>query len=171
VPSGAIRYALRYDLFLAEALVLICSESQANNRLYAKRSLIGSRAVQLVEEFFKTDEFANDPTHIVWYAKWAVRKDGPAIFRVPTPEDCKVHPKSPQYIVRCNTASILILLFIICVQAPVDIFESTFVIQTFAPFVKGCRDSCEDYGYLVGALALSAAAVSGARSLDIKRLI
>ena len=47
-----------------------------------------------------------------------------------------------------------------CAQPPVDIFESDFIIEVFSPFVKGCKDSCVDYGYLIGALALSAAGVS-----------
>ena len=94
---------------------------------------------------------------------WAVTKDGPALWQVPTPRDYKNSNKS-QYIVclivfniqACRDLLILILHF----QSPIDIFESDFIIQTFAPFVRGCKGSCEDYGYLVGALALSATGVS-----------
>lgn len=56
-------------------------------------------------------------------------------------------------------------------QRPVDIFESDFIIQTFAPFVRGCKDSCEDYGYLLGALALSATGVCDTIDIDVDRLI
>lgn len=141
--------------------------------MYAKRSSFGSRAVHAVEEFFKRDKFVNAPTRIARYAQWAVRGDGPALWRVPTPRDCECDPKSDRYIVRCyalTTARTTDLENYICVcwhcQDPIDVFESEFIVKTFAPFVKACKGSCADYGHLVGALAMSAAAVSGASNHD-----
>jgi hypothetical protein len=130
-----------------------------NNRLYSKRSFFGSRAIQVVEDFFRTEKYVNNPKSIAQYAKWAVTKGGPALWRVPTPRGAK---HNSEYIVGFlifDNAHIRSLAFSTS-QGPVDIFESEFIIQTFAPFVKGCKGSCEDYGYLVGALALSATGVS-----------
>jgi hypothetical protein len=39
--------------------------------------------------------------------------------------------------------------------------------QVFFPFVKGCKDSCANYGYVIGALALSAAGVSKTVTADL----
>ena len=60
------------------------------------------------------------------------------------------------YVFQCFPLSII---HVYPTQRPVDIFESDFIIAVFAPFVKWCKDSSVDYGYLVGALALSAAGV------------
>ena len=171
--SGVTRFAPRYIspcLFLQP--ILIFSNFQVNSRLYSKRSYFGSRAVQVVEQFFKGDEFVNKPTRIAQYANWAVKNNGLALWRVPTPENCRHGPQSSKYIVRLATLTAFDDAHIrtSCTQAPVDIFESNFIIQVFAPFVKGCKESCVDYGYLIGALALSAAAVSGTTVLDVNRL-
>jgi hypothetical protein len=95
-----IRYALRYNLSTVfRNYILIRSEFQVNSRLYAKRSSIGSRAVQVVEDFFKGGKF-DAPSDIMQYAKWAVRGGGPALWRVPTPWNGK-HDSESQSTVRC----------------------------------------------------------------------
>jgi hypothetical protein len=92
------------------------------------------------------------------FAKWVVRNDGPALWQVLTPKDCTHGQKSAQYIV-------CLIVFDFSPTntfhtAPINIFDSKFIIQTFVPFVKGCKGSCKDYGYLLGALALLATGVS-----------
>jgi hypothetical protein len=103
-----MRYGTTF-LFSIINYILICSEFQVNSRLYAKRSLIGSRAVQVVEEFFKAERFAKDPSRIAQYAQWALRHNGPALWRVPTPQDCNYDPKSDHYIVRYIHLAILLI--------------------------------------------------------------
>jgi hypothetical protein len=79
-----------------------CLKSQVNNRLYAKRSSIGSRAVQVIEDFFRGDAFGKNSACIAQYAQWAVTKHGPALWRIPTPQNCRVDSTSDEYIVRCH---------------------------------------------------------------------
>ena len=100
--NGVTAFAPRYGFLSFSQPILILFLIlfiQVNSRLYSKRSFFGSRSIQVVENFFKGDEFINNPSRIAAYAKWAVRNNGPALWRVPTPENCRHGPDSPQYTV------------------------------------------------------------------------
>jgi hypothetical protein len=45
-------------------------------------------------------------------------------------------------------------------QAPKDLFESQFVIELLAPFLKWCKDSRINHGNPNGAVAMAATGVS-----------
>ncbi|KAH7917934.1 hypothetical protein BV22DRAFT_1025475 [Leucogyrophana mollusca] len=111
--------------------------------LVKKRSFIGRQAVAMLEGFFSGPKFANNPTAIAAYAKWATRFDGPALWRLPSPREC-TDPNAPDY------------------QGPVDFFESEFIIKIFGIFLKATKGSMGEFGDPVGALAMSAAAVERA---------
>ena len=109
-PNGVTRFAPRYNfhhLFCNPFLFFL--NFQVNSRLYSKRSFFGSRAIQVVEHFFKGNEFIDKPSRIAQYAKWAVRNNGPALWRVPTPENCRHGPESDQYIVRLQVSTLQFL--------------------------------------------------------------
>ncbi|KII88932.1 hypothetical protein PLICRDRAFT_159882 [Plicaturopsis crispa FD-325 SS-3] len=120
----------------------ICAQAVA--RTSEKRSLIGSRAIEVVSAHFERPEYANNPKAIAEYAQYATREDGPAIYRTPTPIDCVAEPGSDDYV------------------EPDGLFESHFIIETLKPFFKLTKASRGDYGYMNGALAMAAAAVERA---------
>ena len=79
---------------------------QAIDRLNELRSKFGSRAIKAVDKWFTTPNtpYYQNPTEIARYARWAVRKDGPAIFAMPTPEDCTVPKEHPKYVVSLDSS-------------------------------------------------------------------
>jgi hypothetical protein len=79
-------------------IYILIYKFKVNSRLYSKRAFFGSRAVQVVEDFFKTDRFVNNPEGIAQYAKWAVTRNGPALWRVPTPRGRK-HKDEVRFVV------------------------------------------------------------------------
>jgi len=78
---------------------------------------------------------------------------------VPTPIDCVVLSDSPDYIVSGQFYPPHILEVTIH-QAPKDLFESQFVIDLLAPFLKWCKGSRIDHGKPNGAVAMAATGVS-----------
>ncbi|KAH7904192.1 hypothetical protein BJ138DRAFT_1107036 [Hygrophoropsis aurantiaca] len=88
-------------------------------------------------------KYANNPTAIASYAKWATRFDGPALWRVPSPREC-TDPTVFDY------------------EGPIGFFESKFIIKIFGLFLKATKGSKGDFGDPSGALAMSASAVERA---------
>jgi len=78
---------------------------------------------------------------------------------VPTPIDCVVPSESPDYIVSGQYCLLCILRVTFC-KAPKDLFESQFVIELLAPFLKWCNGSRVDHGKPNGAVAMAATGVS-----------
>ncbi|KIM80299.1 hypothetical protein PILCRDRAFT_49899, partial [Piloderma croceum F 1598] len=118
--------------------------SMARDRINEKRTYFGRQSIKIVTAFFATEPYANKPKVIAKYAKWATRKDGPGVWRVPTPIDCVVPSESPDYI------------------APKDLFESQFVIELLAPFLKWCKGSHVKPN---GAVAMAATGIERAFSM------
>jgi hypothetical protein len=52
-----------------------------------------------VTEFFNGSAYANKPKAIAKYSKWAIRGNGPALFRKPTPLECVVAKGERGYVV------------------------------------------------------------------------
>lgn len=50
-----------------------------------KRHLIGVMTLKVVDVFFASADYADKPQKIARYAKWAIKKNGPAWYEVPTP--------------------------------------------------------------------------------------
>ncbi|KAJ7448740.1 hypothetical protein FB451DRAFT_1567161 [Mycena latifolia] len=74
----------------------ICS--RANSRVRERRSLIAQTALEAVDDFFQTSQFRDQPIATRAYARYAGRVDGPGFWKVPTPENCTLHPQAPGYI-------------------------------------------------------------------------
>ena len=56
------------------------------NRCAEKRSIFGSRAIAVVDEFFLQAPYAGYPKRIARFANWAVELHGPALWASPSPE-------------------------------------------------------------------------------------
>ncbi|KAF8149985.1 hypothetical protein B0H34DRAFT_731990 [Crassisporium funariophilum] len=112
----------------------------AYQRLSEKRSQFGADAITHVKTFFKQGSMANNPAAIAAYAKWALTPDGPALYKVPTPQD-SAKKGEPNYIM------------------PVDIFESKFFVELLTPILKSNRRSVGDFGHPVGAISMASAAI------------
>ncbi|KAF7334106.1 hypothetical protein MVEN_02316400 [Mycena venus] len=126
---------------------------QTVSRIRERRSLVGTVALRVVEEFFGADEYKDKPIAIRQYARYAVRPDGPGFWRIPTPENIPSNPKHPNYI------------------KGVDYLESPFIIKTATAFLKNQKyiipeagpDGKFDFsGLPSGLFALSAAGVERA---------
>ncbi|KAF8191846.1 hypothetical protein K438DRAFT_871579 [Mycena galopus ATCC 62051] len=87
-------------------------------RVRERRSLIIQTCTQVVDAFFATKEYLGNPTAIRDYAKYALRVDGPATWKTPTPESCPRNPEAPGYI------------------KPADYMESPMMIQIASSFLK-----------------------------------
>jgi hypothetical protein len=46
--------------------------------------------LDVMESFFTQSKFSNNPTEIKTYVCWAIRGDGPAYYKLPTPQNCKL---------------------------------------------------------------------------------
>ncbi|KAJ6526084.1 hypothetical protein B0H19DRAFT_1275936 [Mycena capillaripes] len=116
--------------------------NKARDRLYERCSMVISLATQAVSKYFNRDEFtkAKDPAAaIANYAVYALQPDGPMLYLVPAPMNTK--KGQPRY------------------TAPEGFCESDFFIDAFSPFVKKTVGSKKDYGYLFGAVGMTAAAL------------
>ncbi|KAF8140744.1 hypothetical protein K438DRAFT_2030436 [Mycena galopus ATCC 62051] len=87
-------------------------------RVRERRSLIIQTCTQVVDAFFATKKYLGNPTAIRDYAKYALRVDGPATWKTPTPESCPRNPEAPGYI------------------KPADYMESPMMIQIASSFLK-----------------------------------
>ncbi|KAF7359960.1 hypothetical protein MVEN_00722900 [Mycena venus] len=81
---------------------VICS--RAVSRIGERRSAIARATKEFAENNFKAAKYFRDSDNsprtdrISRDAKYAVRKDGPAFYKNPTPEDCRLDPKNAAYI-------------------------------------------------------------------------
>ena len=52
---------------------------QAKDCINEKRMFFGCQAIKVVATFFNGKQFVNNRGHIVAYARWAIRTDGPGV--------------------------------------------------------------------------------------------
>ncbi|KAI0245023.1 hypothetical protein BJV78DRAFT_1097838, partial [Lactifluus subvellereus] len=111
------------------------------DRLVEKQSDFGTRALHIVERVFKQTEFKDNLSAISMYAKWATGRDGPALWRVPSPQ--RVSHRDYDYV------------------APKDLFESQYMIDILTCLIKRPIEGSQlvEYGHPKGAVALAAAGV------------
>ncbi|KAL0945347.1 hypothetical protein HGRIS_000845 [Hohenbuehelia grisea] len=121
----------------------ICN--RAYDRLCEKRGHFASTALGIVKKFFK-DTMSNDEDRVAVYAQWALRTDGPAMYKTPTPMDSAAEGEE-DYI------------------EPQGAYESQFIIDTLASLLKPIKKSNDNFGYPKSAVALAAAGVELAFSL------
>ncbi|KAJ7724782.1 hypothetical protein B0H16DRAFT_1698552 [Mycena metata] len=129
---------IQYMLVYGDAV-----HSKIRSLLYGRRAMFPIQALLVVKRHFDGDEFikAEDPVSaIADYVAYALRSDGPMLYRTPAPKDI-VNPKQVGY------------------TAPQDYCESPFLIDVLKPFVKKIAGSKYDYGFLHGAVGLAAAAL------------
>ncbi|KAJ7041314.1 hypothetical protein C8F04DRAFT_1230402 [Mycena alexandri] len=74
----------------------ICSRLVA--RVRERRSLIVQAGVDVVDTFFQAKDYIGNPVAIREYARYAIRVDGPAIWKEPTPRSSPRNPEAPGYI-------------------------------------------------------------------------
>ncbi|KAJ7874189.1 hypothetical protein B0H14DRAFT_3437869 [Mycena olivaceomarginata] len=120
-----------------------------------RRSRTVQTAVDVVDAFYKSKDYIDQPAAIRAHARYALRVDDPAFFKNPTPENCPRNIKDPGYI------------------KPKGYLESDLMIQTVSPFLKNeefiipeaLTDGTYDFsGMPAGLFSLTAAgAVSGYR--------
>lgn len=80
--------------------ILLTTFSQGVSRVRERRSLVIQTCLNVIDAFFKTEEYLGKPAAISKYAKYALRVDGPAFWKIPTPESSPRDPKAPGYTVR-----------------------------------------------------------------------
>ena len=95
--NSKVYLTVQFPLYCCMALTNYVFQLQAYDRLTKKRSDFGTRAVHIAEQFFKQPEFKDDPRAVSKYAIWATRRDGPAFWRVPSPQG--LAPNDPNYTV------------------------------------------------------------------------
>ncbi|KAJ7850152.1 hypothetical protein B0H14DRAFT_3452072 [Mycena olivaceomarginata] len=95
----------------------ICS--RLNDRIRKRRSKIVQSGVDVVDALYKTEKYIGQPAVIRAHASWASRVDGPALYKIPTPEACPRDRTAQGYIVQTKR-----------------ILESALMIQAVSPFLK-----------------------------------
>ncbi|GLB38139.1 hypothetical protein LshimejAT787_0500040 [Lyophyllum shimeji] len=88
----------------------------AYERACEMRSKFGRSAMKNIKDFFDGPEYKDKPEAISRYVQWAVRKDGPMLWRVPGPQELPKDP-GPEH-------------------KPVDIFQSPFIINIVTPTLR-----------------------------------
>ncbi|KIJ63555.1 hypothetical protein HYDPIDRAFT_40966 [Hydnomerulius pinastri MD-312] len=114
----------------------------AYNRIGDRLSQFGRSAIKNVQSFFDKPPYSNDSRAIAQYAKYATQKDGPAVYRFPSPRG--TYEGDPGY------------------QLPSGMFESQFIIDILAHYLNSTKGTTADYGPPIGALAVITAAVERA---------
>ncbi|KAJ6472267.1 hypothetical protein DFH09DRAFT_1475955 [Mycena vulgaris] len=117
---------------------------RARDRLNNGRSWFGTQALLVVTNFFNGQQFselaaADAKIKIKNYVEDALRPMGPMLWSVPETEFFNVDEEG--------------------YQGPKGFGESDFIIAVFSPFLRKIANSAKDYGFLVGALGLCAAAL------------
>ncbi|KAH9011665.1 hypothetical protein EDB84DRAFT_1647130 [Lactarius hengduanensis] len=136
------------DLIFPDHSYFVTVESKlyvnAYDRLVEKRSEFGVRALQVVDKLFKQVEYTNNVRAVSEYAIWATKRDGPALWGVPSPQG--VSSRDEDY-----------------VKAK-DLFESQYMIDVLTSLVKKPMENSLllEYGHPKGAVALAAAGVERA---------
>jgi hypothetical protein len=74
--------------------------NQLNDRIRERRSKIVQSGVDVVDALYKTENYIGQPAVIRAHASWASRVDGPALYKIPTPEACPRDRTAQGYIVR-----------------------------------------------------------------------
>ena len=69
----------------------------------SRKSLLASGILDSIKKFFERAEFDGRPDKIREYVLWALRPGGPAYYGIPMPQECRVKPNDPNYIVRSAT--------------------------------------------------------------------
>ncbi|KAJ8080891.1 hypothetical protein PM082_017726 [Marasmius tenuissimus] len=117
------------------------------NRLFPsisyKVSLVNEPILEL-SYFNNNDNYQDQPDSIQKYCQWALRDDGPALYRKPTPSSTVVKPGDEGY------------------QYPDGLFESDFIVETMKKVAMLVKFSKVDFGNPVGGVAMVAAAVERA---------
>ncbi|KIJ62153.1 hypothetical protein HYDPIDRAFT_30702 [Hydnomerulius pinastri MD-312] len=121
----------------------------AYDRLNEKKSFFSSEAVRVVEAFFRQSQFADNPVAIADYARYAMRDNGPVMWRVPTPKDCTGKAGEPGYV------------------SPQDPFETDLIIKVFSKFLAMTKGSCGDFGHCVGAISMTVTAIERAFKMHL----
>ncbi|KAH9161474.1 hypothetical protein EDB89DRAFT_2157637 [Lactarius sanguifluus] len=118
----------------------------AYDRLVEKRSDFGARALKIVEQVFRQAEYLDNAHVVSQYARWAMKGDGPALWRVPSPQGAL--STDDDYV------------------KPKDLFESRYMIDMLKQLIKKpiVNSRLVEYGYPKGAVALAAAGIERAFS-------
>ncbi|KAF8952392.1 hypothetical protein BDZ97DRAFT_1615957, partial [Flammula alnicola] len=111
------------------------------SKIVESRSLFSTRAIEAIDNFFKDPEYLDKPRAIAEYANWAVRANGPGLWKTPTPLECISEEGTTGYI------------------RPYGLFESQFIVNTAAGLLQGMKGSVGGFGPPQGAIGLAAAAV------------
>ncbi|KAF8075753.1 hypothetical protein FPV67DRAFT_1469062 [Lyophyllum atratum] len=110
------------------------------------RARFASHAIKIVKRFgfFDQSEYKNNPDAVIRYVRWAIREDGPMLFRVPVPEFPPEEGTS-------NSKAL-------------DPFQSPFIIELITPIIKCLRGSVGHhmFGEPKAAFALAAAGLERA---------
>ncbi|KAJ7084137.1 hypothetical protein C8R44DRAFT_894287 [Mycena epipterygia] len=139
----------------------ICAK--AISRLGERRSMMGKTGLRVVDEAFERPKYYGsldgpEPgvrLHKIVHAdaEYALRFNGPALFRLPTPESCTVGPRHLDYIK--PDGFLKSAVFILTVKSYIKGQEYTII-----PITKDDGTTCADISILsVGALAMGAASV------------
>ncbi|KAH9177894.1 hypothetical protein EDB89DRAFT_1901994 [Lactarius sanguifluus] len=88
----------------------------AYDRLVEKRSDFGARALKIVEQVFRQAEYLDNARAVSQYARWAMKGDGPALWRVPSPQGAL--STDDDYV------------------KPKDLFESRYMIDMLKQLIK-----------------------------------
>ncbi|GLB43929.1 hypothetical protein LshimejAT787_1501130 [Lyophyllum shimeji] len=115
----------------------------AYERTCEMRSKFGRSAMKNIRDFFDGPEYKDKPEAIRRYVQWAVRKDGPMLWRVPGPQELPKDP-GPEH-------------------KPVDIFQLPFIINIVTPTLRCLQASVGHhvFGEPKVAFALATAGVHG----------
>ncbi|KAI9436780.1 hypothetical protein F5148DRAFT_1294502 [Russula earlei] len=66
------------------------ADIQAYNRIKTRKSKIASSILTEIQKFFDKMMFHNKPEKIREYVRWALSPGGPAYYKMPTPQECRV---------------------------------------------------------------------------------
>ncbi|KAJ7458785.1 hypothetical protein B0H11DRAFT_1924588 [Mycena galericulata] len=122
--------------------------TKARDRVYDRRTWFGNQAAELIFALFQGRDFveAEDPVAaIAAYAAYALRPDGPMLWKIPGPEGFEVGEDG--------------------YTKAEGLFESQYMTALMTSFMKKIAGSRKDYGRLYGAIALAAGALERAFSM------
>ncbi|KAH9012196.1 hypothetical protein EDB85DRAFT_1845436, partial [Lactarius pseudohatsudake] len=128
------------DLIFPDHSYFVTVES----KLYINWSEFGVCALQVVDKLFKQVEYTNNVRAVSEYAIWATKRDGPALWGVPSPQG--VSSRDEDY-----------------VKAK-DLFKSQYMIDVLTSLIKKPMENSLllEYGHPKGAVALAAVGVEQA---------
>ncbi|KAJ7221251.1 hypothetical protein GGX14DRAFT_334795, partial [Mycena pura] len=96
--------------------------------IYATRHLIGASTLKIVDIFFTSPKYAEQPNKIKKYAIWAIQADGPGWYEVPAPRNQVSIKGLPGYV------------------GPTGLFRSPFFLEPLAAYVKSTTKSAGTWG-------------------------